>query len=402
MLEGNEGLGLGAVYAGATVAGWYPITPSTSVVDTFTKYCERFRKVDAGEGGQERRFAILQAEDELSAIGMVLGASWNGARAFTATSGPGISLMSEFIGYAYYAEIPAVVFNIQRVGPSTGMPTRTQQSDLLLCAYASHGDTKQILLFPGSPKECFEFSVVAFDLADELQTPVLVLSDLELGMNEFMSDGLEWDDEYQPKKGKVLDAEALKRLEGPFHRYMDKDGDGITSRTLPFTFETKGANLTRGSGHDRFGRYTEDGELYQDNMDRISRKFETAKSMLPAPEIHLRGKSSEMGIIFLGVMGEPLREALDILEAESVLIDALRVRAFPFSQEVRSFCDERSKVFVLDQNRDGQLRSLLMIEEGLSPDLIVSLRTYDGMPATALELAQMIRDSLSSLSRFRR
>ena len=397
MLEGNEALGFGAVCAGATVAGWYPITPSTSVVDAFSRYCEAYRVVSK-DGKKERRYAVLQAEDEIAAIGMVLGASWNGARAFTATSGPGISLMSEFLGYAYYAEIPAVLFNIQRVGPSTGMPTRTQQADLLLCAYASHGDTKHILLFPGTPKECFEFSQLSFDLADRIQSPVICMSDLELGMNEFMSEPLVIEEGYRPDRGKILDEKDLEELKEPFHRYMDHDGDGICYRTLPFTHKEKGANLTRGSGHDRFGRYTEDGGLYQDNMDRLSSKFETAKSFLPEGLLTLRAEGSPLGLIYLGVLCEPVLEALDILEEEGILIDALRVRAFPFKPSVRSFVLERKKVLVLDQNRDGQLRSLLLLEEGFRAQDLISVKTYDGLPATALSLCGLFRKALEGVT----
>ena len=277
MIDGNTAAGLGCVYAGATVGAWYPITPSTSLMDAYKSFCARLR-VDAETG--ERSYCVIQAEDELAAIGMVLGANWNGARAFTPTSGPGISLMSEFLGLGYFAEIPAVLFDVQRVGPSTGMPTRTQQCDILSCAYASHGDTRHVLLFPANPEECFYLAVEAFDLAERLQTPVLVLSDLDIGMNDWMCPMLQWDDEYRPDRGKVLDAETLENMD-KFWRYDDVDGDGICWRTLPGE-HPRGSYFTRGSGHNAQGRYTEDSEEYQALVDRLQRKFDTAAGLVPA------------------------------------------------------------------------------------------------------------------------
>lgn len=385
IINGNEAAGLGCVYAGASVAAWYPITPSTSLVDAFAKYCERFRREPES---QKAQFVIIQAEDEIASIGMVLGASWNGARAFTATSGPGVSLMSEFIGYAYYAEIPAVIFNVQRCGPSTGMPTRTQQADLWLCAYASHGDTKHILLFPASPKECFELAVTAFDLADQFQTPVFVMSDLELGMNDYLSDPLEWDEEYCHNRGKVVTDNQLDR--GKFHRYFDVDGDGIPYRSFPGT-NPKAAYFTRGSGHDRYGRYTEDGELYKDNVDRINRKFETARNSLPKPVLTNRGKGCNIGVLSVGTTAEPLREALDLLAQQGQAISDLRIRAFPFGDEIMDYIMQFDRVIVIEQNRDAQLKSLLVNEFSLDPERFYSVLNYDGLPITAAFLVEQMK-----------
>ncbi len=377
LMDGNSAAGLGCVYAGATVAAWYPITPSTSLVDAFAAYCEDYRTNPDGS----KRYAILQAEDELAAIGMVVGAAWNGARSFTATSGPGISLMTEFLGLAYYAEIPVVLFDIQRCGPSTGMPTRTQQSDLLSSAYASHGDTKHVLLFPASPKECFQMAAQAFDLAERLQTPVLVMSDLDLGMNDWLSEPLTWDDSYRPDRGKVVTREQLE--DGfQFYRYLDVDGDAIPYRSLPGTHPSKGAFFTRGSGHDRLGAYTEDGAKYQDNVDRLRRKFDTAATLLPDAVIE-RDAGSSAGVIYFGTSAEPMPEALDALAAQGLDVDALRLRAFPFSKRVYDFIAAHDTVFVVDQNRDGQLRAMLLIEGNLDPARLVPVLSYDGMPVTA-------------------
>ena len=377
LMDGNSAAGLGCVYAGATVAAWYPITPSTSLVDAFSSYCEDYRVNPDGS----KRYAILQAEDELAAIGMVVGAAWNGARSFTATSGPGISLMTEFLGLAYYAEIPVVLFDIQRCGPSTGMPTRTQQSDLLSSAYASHGDTKHVLLFPASPKECFDMAAQAFDLAERLQTPVLVMSDLDLGMNDWLSEPLSWDDAYRPDRGKVLTTQQLE--DGvQFYRYLDVDGDAIPYRTLPGTHPSKGAFFTRGSGHDRLGAYTEDGDKYQDNVDRLRRKFDTAATLVPDAVIE-RDRGNSAGILYIGTTAEVIPEALDALTAQGLDVDALRVRAFPFSKRVYDFIAAHDTVFVVDQNRDGQLRAMLLIEGNLDPARLVSVLSYDGMPVTA-------------------
>ncbi|MGE0173038.1 MAG: 2-oxoacid:acceptor oxidoreductase subunit alpha [Oligoflexales bacterium] len=388
LMEGNEACGLGCVYAGATVAAWYPITPSTSLVDGFSKFCQRFR-VD--ENAQEKNYAIVQAEDEIAAIGMVVGANWMGSRAFTATSGPGVSLMNEYLGFAYYAEIPTVLFNIQRVGPSTGMPTRTQQPDILSAAFASHGDTKHILLFPANPNECFDFSRIAFNLSDKYQTPVIVMSDLELGMNEFMAPKLQLGS-IPLDRGKVLSKDGLDKLTKPYYRYEDLDGDGVPYRTLPYTHPSKGANLTRGSGHDRYGRYTEDPDLYQDNVDRILRKFYNSRQDSPAP-VTRKASKAQVGIVCVGVVEEPLKEALAILEKENVQLDFMRIRSFPFHDEVKDFLQNHKQVIVLDQNRDGQLRSLLLIECEVNPDKLKSIKSYGGMPATALELVSKIRET---------
>lgn len=377
VIDGNTAAGLGAIYAGATVAAWYPITPSTSLMDAFKSFADKMR-VDPETGA--RNFAFIQAEDELAAIGMVLGANWNGARAFTATSGPGISLMSEFLGLAYYAEVPAVVFDVQRVGPSTGMPTRTQQCDLISCAYASHGDTKQVCLYPANPEECFYMAVDAFDLAERLQTPVLVLSDLDIGMNDWMCRDLKWDDARQPDRGKVLGSEELARIE-KFYRFVDRDGDGITYRTLPGV-NAKGAYFARGSGHNQFGAYTEDSAEYQNVVDRLSRKWETAKKLVPKPVIDARLKST-IGIVSLGSCDGAIREALDVLSAEGVPCNYMRVRGFPFGEEVEQFLAEHDTLFVVEQNRDAQLKSLLTLETAVAKSKLRSLLHYSGLPVSS-------------------
>ena len=373
MVTGNAASALGCVYAGATVGAWYPITPSTSLMDGFTEYCKRFR-VDPETGKND--YCILQAEDELAAAGMVIGASWMGARAFTPTSGPGISLMSEFIGLAYYAEVPAVFFDVQRTGPSTGMPTRTQQGDLMLCAYASHGDTKHIVLFPSNPKECFELAVAAFDIAERFQTPTFVVSDLDIGMNDWMIPRLQWDDAYRPDRGKVLSAEELEEVQ-KFYRYLDVDGDHIAARTLPGV-HPKGAYFTRGSGHDKYGRYTEDSDAYMEVVDRIRKKIESAAEHIPAPEIH--GSGSPYGLISLGGCHWAVLEARDDLARRGVAVDYLRVRAFPFARAVEEFIDAHEKVFVIEQNRDEQLRKLLTIETGCTKEKLASITYYGGQP----------------------
>ncbi|MEO1244748.1 MAG: 2-oxoacid:acceptor oxidoreductase subunit alpha [Pseudomonadota bacterium] len=377
VIDGNTAAGLGCMYAGATVGAWYPITPSTSLMDAFRSFCTEFR-VDPETG--KRTYAIIQAEDELAAIGMVLGASWNGARAFTPTSGPGISLMSEFIGYAYYAEIPAVIFNVQRTGPSTGMPTRTQQSDILACAYASHGDTKHVLLFPADPAECFYTAQQAFDLAERLQTPVMVLSDLDIGMNDWMIPDLEWDENYVHDRGKVLDAEALESIE-KFYRYLDVDGDGIPYRTLPGV-DPKGAYFTRGSGHTKLGAYTEDSAAYQDVVDRLLVKWETARALVPGPEIEY-SKFNKSAILTVGSGHGACKEALERLQAENIGLNYCRVRAFPFSESVKEFLAQHDTVYVVEQNRDAQLRTLLMLDAEGDPRRLVSLLHYNGMPINA-------------------
>jgi len=378
LIDGNAALGLGCVYAGATVGAWYPITPSTSVMDAFTKYCHRFR-TDAETG--ENRFCIIQAEDELAAAGMVLGANWVGARAFTPTSGPGISLMSEFIGFAYYAEIPSVFIDIQRVGPSTGMPTRTQQCDLMLCAYASHGDTRHPILLPSNPAECFDMAVTAFDLADRLQTPVFILSDLDIGMNDWMIPELDWDDRYRPDRGKVLGPADLDKMER-FVRYTDTDGDGITYRTLPGE-DSRGAYFVRGSGHNSQGGYTEDAMEYQAVMDRLLVKWETVQTVVPKAVLTRSAKPTRLGIVAFGSSDGAVIEARDRLVQQGVHVDYLRLRAFPFGAEVAEFLHAHDTVFVVEQNRDAQMKSLLKLETDSAGGKLVSILHYNGLPISS-------------------
>jgi 2-oxoglutarate/2-oxoacid ferredoxin oxidoreductase subunit alpha len=377
MVDGNTAAALGSLYGGATVCAWYPITPSTSVAEAFERYAGQLR-VDKETG--QNKFAIIQSEDELAAIGIVIGAGWNGARSFTATSGPGISLMSEFLGLAYFAEIPAVIWDIQRAGPSTGMPTRTQQADLIGAAYASHGDTRHVLLFPSTPRECFDFGADALDLADRLQTPILVMSDLELGMNDNMSEPFAWDDSRAYDRGKVLDADALESV-NRFGRYLDVDGDGIGYRTYPGTHPSKGAFFTRGTSRDEFAAYTESPDAYVRNMDRLVQKWETAATLVPKAEISDRGQKA--GIIYYGTSALPMQEALDLLGAEGIHLDQMRIRAFPFGAEVRSFIESHDVLFVVDQNRDGQMRQLLVNELGVDPARLVSIRYYGGLSISA-------------------
>ena len=471
LYSGNSACALGAIYAGATVAAWYPITPSTSVVDAFAKYCTKYR-VDPETG--KNNYAIVQAEDELAAIGMVMGASWNGSRAFTATSGPGVSLMNEFLGLGYFAEVPTVLIDVQRTGPSTGMPTRTQQSDILLAAYASHGDTKHPLLFPASPKECFEMTAAAFDLTERLQTPVIVMTDLDLGMNDHVTDLLTWDDSLVYDRGKVLtskqldvlaqsitelqavmdkdhpvtngngngsgiadpDAAAeleaqphgdqsmtqpLEQFKGKFGRYLDIDEDGIPYRTIPGTHETRGAFVTRGSSRDEYAVYTEDGDVYRRNVDRLARKWDTAKELVPQPEFYgeaermrrdaregttgsgtdvissvdhpKSGSQNRSGVIFFGTSTYAAEEAIELLADEDVHLDAMRVRAFPFGKAFRDFVDSHDRIFVIEQNRDAQFRSLMMIELGVDPAKLVSVLNYDGMPITADNIYRQIKQA---------
>lgn len=392
LMDGNTATALGAIYGGATVAGWYPITPSTSVVEAFERYARRLR-IDPGTG--KNNFAIVQAEDELSAIGVVLGAAWNGARAFTATSGPGLSLMTEFLGLAYFAEVPVVLVNVQRAGPSTGMPTRTQQPDILAAAYASHGDTKHVLLFPSTPRECFDMAADAFDLADRLQTPVIMMSDLDLGMNEHMSPPLEWDDSRKFDRGKVLSADDLEKMSARFGRYLDTDEDGIPYRTYPGVHPEKGSFFTRGSSRDVYATYTEDGEAYVHNMQRLLKKFETAKRYVPAPKIKNAKQKTRIGALFFGTTASPCYEAIEMLAKEGHAVDSIRIRAFPFNQDVEQFIAEHDTVFVIEQNRDGQLRRLLINECELPPNKLISILHYDGMPITARNIAMNMRDSLS-------
>jgi 2-oxoglutarate ferredoxin oxidoreductase subunit alpha len=390
LIDGNTAAALGCVYAGATVGAWYPITPSTSLMDGFRGFCEKLR-VDPKTG--KRNFIVLQAEDELAAIGMVIGASWSGARAFTPTSGPGISLMTEFVGLAYYAEVPCVIFDVKRVGPSTGMPTRTQQCDLLSCAYASHGDTRHVLLFPANPEECFYLAVQAFDLAERLQTPVFVLSDLDIGMNDWMCSDLKWDDSWRPDRGKVLDAAALERIE-KFHRYLDVDGDGIPYRTLPGVSQ-KGAYFTRGSGHNRYGTYTEDSAEYQDVLDRLRAKFATAAKLVPTAVLEGPG-TRPVGILSLGSCDGAVREALGELAREGIALDYLRVRGFPFGAEVEAFLASHERVLVVEQNRDAQLKSLLTLETQVEKHKLHSILHYDGLPLAADFVVAAVRSALGS------
>jgi 2-oxoglutarate ferredoxin oxidoreductase subunit alpha len=378
-IEGNKAAALGAVYGGATVAAWYPITPSTSMAEAFASHCRRYR-IDPET--KKNRFAIVQGEDELASIGIVIGAGWNGARAFTCTSGPGISLMTEFIGLAYFAEIPAVLFNVQRGGPSTGMPTRTQQADILACAYASHGDTKHVLLFPEDPRECFEFGAQAFDLADRLQTPVFVLLDLDIGMNEWLCEPFKWEGKSPMDRGKVMTHEELEAGKD-FGRYLDVDGDGIPYRTYPGTHPTRGAFFTRGTSKDRYARYSEEGAVYVDNMQRLLKKFETAKSLVPAPVRRQARQKTRYGAIYFGSTSPSMHEALETLEEHGIHLDTMRVRAFPFPQEVTDFVADHDQVFVIEQNRDAQLRTLLIAENNLDPRKLVSILHYDGTPITA-------------------
>jgi 2-oxoglutarate/2-oxoacid ferredoxin oxidoreductase subunit alpha len=377
IIDGNTAAGLGCVYAGATVGAWYPITPSTSVMDAYKAFSKQF-SVDPETGG--KKFCIIQAEDELSAIGMVLGATWNGARAFTPTSGPGISLMSEFIGYAYYAELPAVIIDVQRTGPSTGMPTRTQQCDILTCAYASHGDTRHVMLFPANPEECFYMAVTAFDLADRLQTPVFMLSDLDIGMNDWMCPDLQWEDDYEPDRGKVLTAEDLESVD-TFYRYLDVDGDGITYRTFPGV-HPKGSYFTRGSGHTKYGAYTEDSAAYQDVVDRLLVKWDTARTLVPQPEIEY-SKFNNTAIVSVGSCDGAVKEALVKLKEKNVGVNYCRIKAFPFGDAVREFLDQHDQVYVVEQNRDAQLRSLLILDLEIDPARLVPVLHYDGMPLNA-------------------
>ncbi len=393
-MEGNAAAGLGAVYGGATVCAWYPITPSTSVAEAFTSYCEDYR-IDPATG--ETRYAIIQAEDEIASIGMVVGAGWNGARAFTCTSGPGISLMQEFVGLSYFAEIPAVIFDVQRGGPSTGMPTRTQQSDILSAAYASHGDTKHVLLFPEDPAECFEMGAQAFDLADRLQTTIFVMLDLDIGMNEWLCRPLVWDDSKRLDRGKIMTRDMLD-AGVPFGRYRDVDGDGIPFRTLPGVHPEKGGYFTRGTSRDPDARYSEEGHVYVANMERLLAKFETAKSIVPAPVVRPSTRGTPYGVLYFGSTTPAMHEALQALEESGAHVDAMRLRAFPFSDEVFNFIAAHETVFVVEQNRDAQVRTLLMTEGDVDPAKLVAVLNYDGAPITARFITGEIRKALRARS----
>jgi len=391
LIEGNNACGLGALFAGATVGSWYPITPSTSVMNAFEKWCYKFR-VDSETG--EHKFAIIQAEDELAAMGMVLGANWNGARSFTATSGPGVSLMSEFLGLSYFAEIPAVLIDVQRGGPSTGMPTRTQQSDLMLAAYASHGDTKHVLLFPSNPKECFDMTADAFDFAERYQTAILIMTDLDLGMNDHLSDPLQWDDSRMYKRGKVLTAVELESMK-PFGRYQDVDGDGIPYRTIPGTHPTKGSYFTRGSSKDENAKYTEESEAYVRNVDRLAKKWLTIQKEIYPPEITINDKGSKKGLIFFGTSSYAAIEAVDLLAENGLHFNAMRLKAFPFTKEVHEFIDNHDEIYVIEQNRDAQCRTILITELNINPSKLKSVLNYDGFPITAQFISEKIITKIS-------
>lgn len=393
-VDGNSAAGLGAVYGGATVCAWYPITPSTSLAEGFETYCRKFRTDP--EGGR-KRYAIVQAEDELASIGIVIGAAWNGARAFTATSGPGISLMQEFVGLSYFAEIPAVIFDVQRAGPSTGMPTRTQQSDVLAAAYASHGDTKHIVLLPEDPRECFDMAAQSFDLADRFQTPVFVLLDLDIGMNDWLCEPFAWDDGRRMDRGKVMTAEELEAGK-LFGRYLDADGDGVPWRTYPGTHPSRGAFFTRGTSRDRFAKYTEMGAAYVDNMERLLTKFHTAKSYVPRPVERRAAQPARLGVLYYGSSSAAMAEALAALETAGIHLDALRIRAFPFHDDVAEFVARHDRVFVVEQNRDGQMRTLLMNECGIDPARLLPVLHYDGTPITARFIKAAIAERVPSLN----
>jgi 2-oxoglutarate ferredoxin oxidoreductase subunit alpha len=390
-VDGNTASALGAVYGGATVCAWYPITPSTSLAEAFSEFCEDYRRDPDGKA----RFAIVQAEDEIASIGIVVGAGWNGARAFTCTSGPGVSLMQEFIGLSYFAEIPAVIFDVQRGGPSTGMPTRTQQSDLHAAAYASHGDTKHPLLLPRNPAECFEFGALAFDLADRLQTTVFVMLDLDIGMNDWLTDPLKWDDARRIDRGKVLGPEELE-AGAEFGRYLDVDGDGIPYRTYPGSHPSRGAYFTRGTSRNPYARYSEEGAVYVDNMQRLLRKFDTAKSLIPAPLRLDAAEPTGVGVIYFGSTTPAMHEALAVLQAHGLHLDALRVRGFPFCDAVFDFIAEHERVFVVEQNRDGQLRAMLVNEGGVDPAKLPSILHFDGTPITARFIVAAISERMDA------
>jgi 2-oxoglutarate/2-oxoacid ferredoxin oxidoreductase subunit alpha len=393
-IDGNAAAALGCVYGGATVCAWYPITPSSSLAEAFTFYCSRLR-VDKQTG--KNKFAIIQAEDELASIGIVIGAGWNGARAFTATSGPGISLMSEFVGLAYFAEIPAVIIDVQRGGPSTGMPTRTQQSDVMKAAYLSHGDTKHVLLFPYDPNECFHFAAESLDLAERLQTPVFLMTDLDIGMNHRLTEPFKWDDGRRYDRGKVMSAEELEAGK-EFGRYKDYDGDGIPPRTLPGTHPTKGAYFTRGTSRDPYARYSELGPDYQYNMQRLQRKFEHAKKLVPQPVLTPAKHPARFGCIYYGSTTPAMHESLEALAEQGVYVNALRVRGFPFADEIFDFVASHSKVFVVEQNRDAQLKTLLVNDAGINPASLISVLHYDGTPITARFITKEIAEIVTALN----
>jgi 2-oxoglutarate ferredoxin oxidoreductase subunit alpha len=389
LVEGNQAAALGALMGGVTVAAWYPITPSSSLCENLIAYSERFR-TDPKTG--EKRIAVVQAEDELAAVGMAIGAGWAGARAMTSTSGPGISLMAEFAGLGYYAEVPVVIFDIQRIGPSTGLPTRTSQADVAFAYTLSHGDTKHLVLLPGTVEECYEFGRDAFDYADRFQTPVFVLSDLDLGMNLWMTPEFKYP-EKPFDRGKVLSKDDLERLAGEWARYRDVDGDGVPYRTLPGTDHPAAGFFTRGSGHDEHARYTESAEAYAANMDRLARKFETARGALPAPIVD-ESAQSRIGLIAFGSTHAAVVEARQALEAAKRPVDYLRVRALPLSPEIVAFVSRHERVYVVEQNRDGQVFDLIRL--ALPPELVHRLRSiryYDGQPIPADAIIEPLLES---------
>lgn len=392
-MEGNAAAALGCVYGGATVCAWYPITPSSSVAEAFEKYCGKYRHDEDGKA----KYAIVQAEDEIASVGIITGAGWNGARAFTATSGPGVSLMTEFIGLAYFAEIPITIIDVQRGGPSTGMPTRTQQADLLSSAYASHGDTKHVLLLPQDPAECFEFAAASLDLADRLQTPVFLMTDLDIGMNQRLCAPLQWDDERRYDRGKVMSAAELESGKD-FGRYKDVDGDGIPWRTLPGTHPSKGAYFTRGTTRDAYARYSEAGPDYTYNVQRLLKKFNTAAKLVPQPLVRSANKKTRLGVIYFGSTAPAMDEALDALAASQIHLDAMRLRAFPFPQSVHDFIAAHDHVFVVEQNRDAQMRSMLINELEIDPAWLIKVLHYDGTPITARFITQAITDHVHALA----
>ncbi len=393
-VEGNAAAALGCVYGGATVCAWYPITPSSSVAEAFISYCKKYRH-DAQTG--EAKYAIVQAEDEIASIGMVAGAGWNGARAFTATSGPGVSLMTEFIGLAYFAEIPMTIIDVQRGGPSTGMPTRTQQADLVSCAYASHGDTKHVLLLPQDPGECFEFAATALDLADRLQTPVFLMTDLDIGMNQRLTKPFVWSDERRFDRGKVLTAEQLE-AGVEFARYKDVDGDGIPYRTLPATHATLGSYFTRGSTRNANAQYSETGADYIYNVQRLLKKFATAATLVPQPEVRMAAKKTRLGVVYFGSTAPSMDEAITTLAASGIHIDALRLRAFPFPASVRDFIATHDHVFVVEQNRDAQMRGMLINELDIDPAWLIKVLHFDGTPITARFITEAITNHVHALA----
>ncbi|MBL8329833.1 MAG: 2-oxoacid:acceptor oxidoreductase subunit alpha [Rubrivivax sp.] len=393
-VDGNTAAGLGCVYGGATVCAWYPITPSTSVVEAFASYCKKLRH-DPETG--EARYAIVQAEDEIASIGMITGAGWNGARAFTATSGPGVSLMTEFIGLAYFAEIPLVIIDVQRGGPSTGMPTRTQQADLVSSAYASHGDTKHVMLLPQDPHECFEFSATALDLAERLQTPVFVMTDLDIGMNQRLCEPFAWDPQRQYDRGKVMSAQELESGKD-FGRYKDVDGDGIPWRTLPATHPSKGAYFTRGTTRNAYAQYSEAGPDYLYNVHRLLKKFATAANLVPQPEVRAAAKKTRLGVLYFGSTAPAMDEALVSLAKAGIHLDAMRLKAFPFPASVLEFIQAHDHVFVVEQNRDAQMRTLLINELEIDPEWLIKVLHYDGTPITARFITEAITNQVHALA----